>query len=201
MIITSRIPKGKTRCTITTDGGESFTVSVRDALLYGLEEGAEISASVLSLIREQLRKEILHESGILLGGRDYTEKRLTEKLLERDYPEDLVQEAVQSLKEARYLDDRRFAEQYLSAHLSDRSIARIRQDLAQRGVDNKLIDEAVSACSMEEIQEEELAQIRQLLKKRHYDPESADYAEQQKTAAFLYRRGFDAGLIRKAMRT
>jgi hypothetical protein len=57
-----------------------------------------------------------------------TEKRLTEKLLERDYPEDLVQEAVQSLKEARYLDDRRFAEQYLSAHLSDRSIARIRQD-------------------------------------------------------------------------
>ena len=25
--------------------------------------------------------------------------------------------------------------------------------------------------------------------------------EQQKTAAFLYRRGFDAGLIRKAMRT
>lgn len=201
MIITSRIPKGKTRCTITTDGGESFTVSVRDARLYGLEEGAEISASVLSLIREQLRKEILHESGILLGGRDYTEKRLTEKLLERDYPEDLVQEAVQSLKEARYLDDRRFAEQYLSAHLSDRSIARIRQDLAQRGVDNKLIDEAVSACSVEEIQEEELAQIRQLLKKRHYDPESADYAEQQKTAAFLYRRGFDAGLIRKAMRT
>ncbi len=201
MIITSRIPKGKTRCTITTDGGESFTVSVRDARLYGLEEGAEISASVLSLIREQLRKEILHESGTLLGGRDYTEKRLTEKLLERDYPEDLVQEAVQSLKEARYLDDRRFAEQYLSAHLSDRSIARIRQDLAQRGVDNKLIDEAVSACSMEEIQEEELAQIRQLLKKRHYDPESADYAEQQKTAAFLYRRGFDAGLIRKAMRT
>lgn len=201
MIITSRIPKGKTRCTITTDGGESFTVSVRDARLYGLEEGTEISASVLSLIREQLRKEILHESGILLGGRDYTEKRLTEKLLERDYPEDLVQEAVQSLKEARYLDDRRFAEQYLSAHLSDRSIARIRQDLAQRGVDNKLIDEAVSACSVEEIQEEELAQIRQLLKKRHYDPESADYAEQQKTAAFLYRRGFDAGLIRKAMRT
>ncbi len=201
MIITSRIPKGKTRCTIMTDGGESFTVSVRDARLYGLEEGAEISASVLSLIREQLRKEILHESGILLGGRDYTEKRLTEKLLERDYPEDLVQEAVQSLKEARYLDDRRFAEQYLSAHLSDRSIARIRQDLAQRGVDNKLIDEAVSACSVEEIQEEELAQIRQLLKKRHYDPESADYAEQQKTAAFLYRRGFDAGLIRKAMRT
>ena len=201
MIITSRIPKGKTRCTITTDGGESFTVSVRDARLYGLEEGAEISASVLSLIREQLRKEILHESGILLGGRDYTEKRLTEKLLERDYPEDLVQEAVQSLKEAHYLDDRRFAEQYLSAHLSDRSIARIRQDLAQRGVDNKLIDEAVSACSVEEIQEEELAQIRQLLKKRHYDPESADYAEQQKTAAFLYRRGFDAGLIRKAMRT
>ena len=201
MIITSRIPKGKTRCTIMTDGGESFTVSVRDARLYGLEEGAEISASVLSLIREQLRKEILHESGILLGGRDYTEKRLTEKLLERDYPEDLVQEAVQSLKEARYLDDRRFAEQYLSAHLSDRSIARIRQDLAQRGVDNKLIDEPVSACSVEEIQEEELAQIRQLLKKRHYDPESADYAEQQKTAAFLYRRGFDAGLIRKAMRT
>ena len=201
MIITSRIPKGKTRCTITTDGGESFTVSVRDARLYGLEEGAEISASVLSLIREQLRKEILRESGSLLGGRDYTEKRLTEKLLERDYPEDLVQEAVQSLKEARYLDDRRFAEQYLSAHLSDRSIARIRQDLAQRGVDNKLIDEAVSACSVEEIQEEELAQIRQLLKKRHYDPESADYAEQQKTAAFLYRRGFDAGLIRKAMRT
>ena len=201
MIITSRIPKGKTRCTIMTDGGESFTVSVRDARLYGLEEGAEISASVLSLIREQLRQEILHESGILLGGRDYTEKRLTEQLLERDYPEDLVQEAVQSLKEARYLDDRRFAEQYLSAHLSDRSIARIRQDLAQRGVDNKLIDEAVSACSVEEIQEEELAQIRQLLKKRHYDPESADYAEQQKTAAFLYRRGFDAGLIRKAMRT
>ena len=201
MIITSRIPKGKTRCTIMTDGGESFTVSVRDARLYGLEEGAEISASVLSLIREQLRKEILRESGSLLGGRDYTEKKLTEKLAERGYPEDLVEEAVQALKEARYLDDRRFAERYLSAHLSDKSIARIRQDLTLRGVDSGLIDEVLSACSVEEIQEEELAQIRQLLKKRHYDPESADYAEQQKTAAFLYRRGFDAGLIRKAMRT
>ena len=198
MIITSRIPKGKTRCTITTDGGESFTVSVRDARLYGLEEGAEISASVLSLIREQLRKEILHESGILLGGRDYTEKRLTEKLLERDYPEDLVQEAVQSLKEARYLDDRRFARSYIRSHIQDRSRLRIIRDLAGKGISETDIEEVFAEFAEEEdLEDAQRQQVMRLLKKRGFDPGEAGYEERQKTMAFLHRKGYPADLIRR----
>ncbi|MBP3217786.1 MAG: regulatory protein RecX, partial [Lachnospiraceae bacterium] len=200
-IVTSIVPKGKTRCRITTDGGDFFVLSVRDVRLYGIEEGTEISDSVWSVIREQLRKEILQESAALLGSQDYTERRLSEKLLRKGYPEELVRDAVKSLKEARYLDDRRLAEHYFQAHMQDRSAARIRQDLLSRGVDADLIEEVISTCPEEELQEEQLQQIRQLLEKKHFDPETADYAGIQKMAAFLYRRGFDPELIRRAMRT
>ena len=49
-------------------------------------------------------------------------------------------------------------------------------------------------------EQDEQSMIRELLQKKHYDPEAeTDWKERQKIYAFLVRKGFSAEAIRKAI--
>ena len=47
---------------------------------------------------------------------------------------------------------------------------------------------------------DEQEQVLNLLRKRNYDPDSADQKERQKTYAFLMRKGFSTETIRRVLR-
>ena len=78
---------------------------------------------------EKETKDCLRRSGILLAGRDYTCSRMREKLLSYGFAEDVVGKTLEDLQSAHYLDDVRFAENFVRAHREDRSRRRIRMDL------------------------------------------------------------------------
>ena len=112
-------------------------------------------------------------------------------------------EAVEAMKEAHYVDDRRFAESYLQAHAGSRSRLRLRMDLLNKGISSDLADEILAEWEEENgsrIFAEEVGQIRELLRKRHYDPAAANWQETQKTKAFLMRKGYSSEVIRAALR-
>ena len=149
--------------------------------------------------REDRRKECLRKCGNLLAQRDYTCARLRDKLMSAGYEEDLVGEVIDSLIEAHYLDDRRYAQSFIEAHWEDRSKLRIRADLDSRGVPSQVISEVLSEAARERGNEAEIRQIRRLIEKRGFDPSSATWEERSKMQAFLYRKGYGSASVRIAM--
>ena len=147
---------------------------------------------------EQKKKECLRKCGVLLAQRDYTCSRLREKLLGAGFSEEVVEMTLESLREANYLNDERYAQNYVQAHWEDRSRLRIRMDLETRGVPSEIISEVIRAQSEERGPEAEIRQIRKLMNKRKYDPEEATWEERQKMQAYLYRKGYRQSSVRAA---
>ena len=118
---------------------------------------------------------------------------------EFDETHDDVEETLESLIEARYVDDRRFAYNYVQLHREDRSRLRIRTDLENRGVPDDVISEVMREESEEHGTQAEVRQILKLMRKRGFDPSSADWEERRKMQAYLYRKGYAASSVRSAM--
>ena len=171
----SRNPaRGRVR--VLLDDGESFVLSSSKALRLGMEEGEDLSEETYGEILQSLYKACMQRCGILLGSRDYSEQRMREKLRDAGYPGSVVDNAVEKLRKAGYLDDRRFAQSFVRSHMRDRSRLRIMRDLAEKGISEPVIEEAFAAG---------------------FDPGAASYEERQKTMAFLHRKGYPADLIRR----
>ena len=148
--------------------------------------------------REQ-KKECLRRSGVLLAQRDYTCSRMREKLLSYGFSREVVEATLDSLRDARYLDDARYAENYINAHRENRSLLRIRTDLEKRGVPSDILSEVLIKDREEHGKEAEVRQILRLMEKRRFDPARADWEEKGKMQAFLYRKGYDSSSVRAAM--
>ena len=137
----------------------------------------------------------------LLQKKDYTEKQLRDKLQEGLYSQELIDEAINYVKSYRYLDDERFARDYITYHMEMRSRNRILQDLTGKGISKdvtiSIMDELYSES--EEISGDiETEQINKLLIKKHFDKDM-DYKDKQKIMGFLVRRGYTMDSIRRAM--
>ena len=131
----------------------------------------------------------------LLERQDRTESQLTKKLQEYGYPDPVVEEAVDYVKSFHYIDDRRFAENYIRYRQNEKSRQRLKMDLYQKGIDETIIDEALET----EYEADEKQMICKLLEKKHYDPEKVDTKEKNRMVGYLMRRGFSLEKIRSGM--
>ena len=200
MIIESVLPAGRTRLRFCTDAGLEFTLSRKDASLYGLSEGDEIGPALLERLLQDLRKSCLRRAGSLLAARDYSRARLAEKLTADGYPAPVREGVLQELEEAGYLDEYRMACDYIRLHLEDRSRQRILQDLRRQGLAEELVLRALSETAADtDPDRAERDQIRRLLAARQYDPAVCDWKTEQKLMAFLYRKGYSTEKIRAVM--
>lgn len=191
------LPPARGRVRVTMEDGCSFVISSSRARRLGLEEGGKVEEDTYAGILQSLRSACMQRCGRLLGSRDYSEYRMKEKLREAGYPLPVIDEAVEKLKKAGYLDDRRFAQSYVRSHFQDRSKKRIMRDLAGKGIPETVVEEAFAAVEeVENLSAAQRDQVIRLLKKRGFDPSEATYEERQKTMAFLHRKGYPTDLIR-----
>ena len=131
----------------------------------------------------------------LLEFRDRTERELRQKLKEREYSADEINETVLFLKEYRYLDDEAYVDRYIRSCAARKSRRQIRADLERKGVSREIID-----LQLQEKTVDEDSQIRKLLQKKGYVPgKRLEPAEYRRIMGALGRRGFSGEAIRKAM--
>ena len=131
----------------------------------------------------------------LLEFRDRTERELRQKLKEREYSAEEINETVLFLKEYRYLDDEAYADRYIRSCAVRKSRRQIRADLERKGVSREIID-----LQLQEKTVDEDSQIRKLLQKKGYVPgKRLEPAEYRRIMGALGRRGFSGEAIRKAM--
>ncbi len=200
MTITDIVEFDKKRCKVFIDGEFAFLLYKGELRDFGIKTGANISDSTYKeIIEGVLYKRCKLRAMNLLQKKDYTEKQLRDKLAEGLYHSELIDDTISYVKMYKYLDDERYARDYIAYHMTTRSKNRIVQDLIKKGISKEKILPILDEIYSEESGDVELEQVRALLEKKHYDPDIADFKEKQKIMAFLMRRGFQMSTIRKAM--
>ena len=200
MIVTDIVEMDKKRSKIYINGEFAFVIYKGELRDYSIKEGQELSDSNYQEILDVvLPKRCKLRAMNLLQKKDYTEKQLHDKLSEGLYPREIIDDAIHYVKAYHYLDDERYARDYITYHMSIRSKNRIIQDLSGKGISKDIFMPIVEELYVEEDSDVELDQIKKLLIKKHFDPELTEYKEKQKIMAFLMRKGFQMSDIRRAM--
>jgi regulatory protein len=131
-----------------------------------------------------------------LAGRAHSLGELREKLRRRAENAEDVDAVLAKLKEAGYLNDRRFAENYATSRLQDQGLGKMRvlRDLRQRHVAGKLAEQ-VTEQTYASTNEADL--IEDFLRRKYRGKELAVFMREEKNLAAAFRRlryaGFSAG--------
>lgn len=192
------LPRGRYR--VTMEDSTIFVLYRSELAKLHLREGDDVSEENLRRIREEMlpqraKKRVMN----LLERRDYTAAGLREKLREGFYPEACIEEAIAYAASYGYVDDARYAEDYIRYHMEDRSRIRIEQDLVRKGISMTLISGIFEKLASEGTTQDEEGMIRILLQKKNFDKNTATRQEKQRMYAFLSRRGFHAETISRAL--
>ena len=195
--VVSVVPQDKKKLKICLDNGDSFILYKGEAAKLSLFEkevfdDAKYQQIMTDILGKRATKRAMH----LLEQQERTEKQLRDKLVQGGYPEQCINQAIDYVKSYHYVDDYRYATVYIRYHQEKESRQKLTQKLMMRGISRELIQQALE----EEFVVDECAQIKELLRKRRYNPDNADEATRRKTAQFLMRKGFKSRDIFRVMR-
>jgi regulatory protein len=130
----------------------------------------------------------------LLARREFCSIELGEKLAAQGYQPDTVRAALEDLIERRYLDDERYARQFVTVHAGrGQGPQRIRRELAALGLPAALIDTQL------ESQGDWAALARQVLSRRFGAKPPRGWPDKARRMRFLQYRGFSNDHIRSAL--
>ena len=200
MIVTQITGITKGRFRIYIEEKPAFVLYRGEVRRLGIREGEPLSEESLREIEEEILPPRAKRRAMnLLQNRDYTEAGLREKLRNGDYPESCIEEAVAYVKSYGYVDDCRYAGDFITYNLDRKSRTRMEQDLMRKGISKDTIRTVFEELEEQGTSQDEGAMIRRLLEKKKYDPQTATGQEKQRMYAFLYRRGFRAEVISRAL--
>lgn len=200
MTVTKIEEINRSRVRIFIDSEFAFVLYKGELRIYNIRENEEIrEADYTEIMQNILPKRAKLRSMNLLKSRAYTEKQLRDKLHHGEYPQNIVNEAVDYVKSYGYIDDRKYAEDYIIYNMENKSRKRMEQDLYIKGIDKKIMQEVMEEILKDGNAMNEMVMAQRLLRKKNYDPNTAETKEKQKLSAFLYRKGFTAETIRSVL--
>ena len=191
MIVTEIRPVTKKRSQVYVEGQPAFVLYNGELSRYHIREGEEIPLSIWEEITGELlikrsRKRALN---LLLKG-DRTRSQLLQKLQTDGYPMKIAEQAVEYAESFGYIDDRRYAENYLNGPGAKKSRMAARIELTRKGIDPELIEEQI-----ETEEDSEREKVRTLAWKRLGPAHRLNEKEYRRIYSYLARRGFTSSDI------
>jgi len=196
MTITSIEPfaKGKNRVAVYLNDEFAFVLYKGELSKYKLSVGTIVDECLYSRIcDETLYKRARLRGMNLLQKMDRTELDLRNKLSEGGYPETVIDNTIEYLKSFHYIDDARYAENFVHCKQESLSRREIVNKLHEKGIDDNIIENAVSAIESEG----EHNRIKALILKRTGNKNNLEYKEKMKLFSYLYRKGYSIDDIEK----
>lgn len=189
------LPNGRRK--IITEEGQTFCLYKGELSRLKLKVNEEINPDEYNKIMTEILPKRAKLRGLnLLTKRPYTEYQLRQKYIDGGYPESVIEEAINYIKEMHCLDDYLYCVTYISYRSNSKSKRQIFNDLKQKGVAQDIIESAYMEVFQNGDLTAETEVIEKLLRKRHYDAREATYEEKQKTMNYLYNKGFSMDAIR-----
>ena len=187
----------KQKYRIFLDGESVFTVYKGELSRYQLEEGAVLPPEVYEeLVNGVLKKRATLRAMHILERTDKTEAQLRKKLEESEYPKEAVESAIAYVTSYGYLDDRRYSKHYIEWKKQGKGKARLKMELAQKGISREIIEEVLESTDFGETRE----MIRQIILKKRKTNIPMNEKEKQRLYGFLMRKGFASSDILAVMR-
>lgn len=134
----------------------------------------------------------------LLLQQDRTKKELQDRLYRAGFSEKAAAYAMNYVMSFGYIDDLRYASNYLAFHKGNRSRKELRYKLMNKGVPPEVIAEAF----LEYEEEDERTALRHMLRKRLKGRmlSRLDFQEKSKITAYLGRKGYALPVICSIMK-
>ena len=137
----------------------------------------------------------LERAAALLSVRDATEHETAERLRRSGYPEETVARVMQALTQAGYVDDSRFAGNFVENRSARYGSRRLYGELRRKGVSDEQAREALEELSPED----EAASARRQAEKLLIRKDVSDPDVRRKAVQALVRRGFSWDVAREAV--
>lgn len=197
MIVTRTESLTKTKYKVDLDGQFAFVLYKGELSRYEVKEGAELTEETVdeiynTVLLKRAKKRAMH----LLEDMDRTESGLREKLRQGLYPAEIIEKAIDYVRAFGYLNDARYAENFILSRRNSKSRKEIHALLLGKGISDEEISIAFENCYGNQ---EEQEAVRRILEKKRVDPKTADDREMQKIYGYLARKGFRYETIRQVI--
>lgn len=197
MIVTRIDPVAKTKYKIYIDEQFAFMLYKSELSRYELAVGELIEENIYEEIkRDVVLKRAKLRTMNLLSVMDRTESQLRTKLKQNNYTEEIIEKALDYVKAYGYLNDYRYAENYVMSNHSSKSRKEIFVNLCNKGISREYVEQALES---EYGDGGDVEAIRAIVKKKRYDADTATEAETKKIYGYLARKGFRYEDIRQVI--
>ena len=172
-----------------------YLIDVETAEQYCLKADMTINDEQLDfIVKESNLIRAKNKALWLLQTRDHSAKEMSEKL-RRDYDRQTIDEVIAMLCESGLIDDKRFADMYVTelSEIRGMSRANIKRELAKKGIAREIIDEATNMLA-----EDEVPLIIAVIKQKYYNCFD-DEKQKRRMIAGLARKGYSFNDIKRAI--
>jgi len=150
MIITDIKPqvKSKSRASIFIDNNFYCGLDLVTIYKYRLKVGNEITKEKLIEIQKESEFNKAFDYSIDYISRSYkTEKQVKDKLIQKGFFIEIVDEIINKLNSYNYLSDTDYIEKYIECYKDKKSVKVMKLDLLKKGVSKELIDKYLGSIS------------------------------------------------------
>ncbi len=188
--------RNKERVNIYIDNEYSFSIGMELVYKFNIKLNEQFDKEKFFEVIKAENLAKCKESALRTIERSYkTEKEIKDKLLLKEFDEDIIDETLNFLKEYGFIDDSKFVKMFVKDHIRNQGRNKIKYLLQQKGVDNNLIDEAF--LNLEKEYELERAYI--LAEKKYLSVskrEDDDFKIKNKIIRYLLGRGYDYSIAK-----
>lgn len=196
MVVTNIESITKTKYRVYIDDEFAFVLYKGELFKYQIRKEEEISEEIIIRIKnEVLIKRAKLRAMHLLNAMPRTEQQLREKLVQNEYPQDVIEVAVSYVKSFGYINDEAYIRNFIMSKKGSKSKREIVMLLGQKGLRGESVDLIVEEMYAEE---SELSTIKEIMRKKRWNPSEMDEKEKQKMFGYLMRKGFSYEEIRRA---
>lgn len=182
------------KCRIIIDDDIVVQLYKGEVRKLGIKADSQFSNESYNEMYNILNKRARERSLFLLKDMDKTEKQIRDKLKLGDYPEDIINNAIEFLKKYGYVDDIRYAKLYISSKQNSKSIKQIELELYKKGVNKENVSKVL--LEMDLSNEEALNKLIEKIKKKY---DLNDKTQYNKMCRYLLGKGFSYGEIQEAL--
>ena len=207
MVVTKVEMLTKIKYKVYLDEEFAFVLYKGELSHYRIVEGNLLEEDT---VQEILQKVICKRAKLramhLLEDMDRSESALREKLRQGLYPPEAVEAAISYVKSFGYLDDARYAENFVQSRKASKSRREILYQLCQKGVSREIAQQVVEGCAYEQRKpvlcfdgQGETEAILKIIEKKRVDLRTATPEQMQKLYGHLARKGFRYEDIRQVI--
>lgn len=187
------------RYNIFVDGEYAFALPMQDILYFKLTEGREVTEKTIVFIRKNLIYIQAQDTALrFLGYKMRTVQEIRQKLLEKEFAEDVIAQVLAFLEKYGYVDDRDYCRRYIRERLrlKPKSSYVLGLELLQRGIPSHIIEEVLAETEIDEAGDA----LRWLEKKSRGQWPPENEKKKKQLFDFLLRKGYSYDIIREAFR-